>query len=378
VVIVADKGPESRERGKIGRVSEVRQKQREVVIEDMNLVSPATRDSQSLRLEEYATTAAGEEARLSTFLCPLQLRHLWGNQTLTFRAQVDIATPSYLQAIEPSAPAIRTAPLPIPLSSIRLVYPIESNGTTEDHIIERLVRIPGRRGGRFIANSDAAVGGFIEIPRPEEKKERTESKTEDADTLRFEVEEATWTPTLLRAPMPGAVIDELRNKYGKHRTRHDAGYLLAMQNREKRKAEWEAWAKSGGGMLMTPAKEARQKERAEMAAKGKPELKRELLERIGEVMAQKGISLTEERQRELERNLMTEDVLAKERAKVLAQEKAEMAAAKKVKAEIVEDERFEDGELADGELEEEMERLGVDEVRVVEVDEPPRRSPPSV
>ena len=192
------------------------------------------------------------------------------------------------------------------------------------------------------------------------------------------MEEATWTPTLLRAPMPGAVIDELRNKYGKHRTRHDAGYLLAMQNREKRKAEWEAWAKNGGGMLMTPAKEARQKERAEMAAKGKPELKRELLERIGEVMAQKGISLTEERQRELERNLMTEDVLAKERAKVSAQEKAEMAAAKKVKAEIVEDEGFEDGGLADGELEEEMERLGVDEVRVVEVDEPPRRSPPSV
>jgi len=39
VVIVADKGPESRERGKIGRVTEVRRQEREVVIEDMNLVS---------------------------------------------------------------------------------------------------------------------------------------------------------------------------------------------------------------------------------------------------------------------------------------------------------------------------------------------------
>lgn len=182
-------------------------------------------------------------------------------------------------------------------------------------------------------------------------------QTEDGDTLRFEVEAATWTPTLLRAPMPGGVIDELRNKYSKHRTRHDAGYLLAMQNREKRKAEWQAWAKSGGGMLMTPAKEARQKERAELAAKGKPELKREVLEKIGEVMAAKGIALTPERQKELERNLMTEDVLAKERAELLAQQEAEREA----RGEVVEGEvEGEEGvEFADGKLEGEMEKLGV-------------------
>lgn len=121
---------------------------------------------------------------------------------------------------------------------------------------------------------------------------------------------------------------------------------------------------------MTPAKEARQKERAEMAAKGKPELKREMLEKIGEVMAAKGIVLTAERQRELERNLMTEDVLVKERAEVLARRKVEKEAAEGV----LEEEG--DGELfADGELEEEMKRLRVDELRVEEVDESPRRSP---
>lgn len=168
--------------------------------------------------------------------------------------------------------------------------------------------------------------------------------------------------------MPGGVIDELRNKYGKHRTRHDAGYQLAMDNREKRKVEWEAWAKSGGGMLMTPAREARQRERAQMAAKGRPELRREVLVQIGEVMARKGIALTAERERELERNLMTEDVLAKERAGVLAR--------RRVEEEEVRNAEGEEGEgFVDGELEEEMDRLGVDEVRVVEVEEPPRRGP---
>ena len=39
VVVVSDRGPEARERGRIGLVKEVRRKEREVVLDDMNNVS---------------------------------------------------------------------------------------------------------------------------------------------------------------------------------------------------------------------------------------------------------------------------------------------------------------------------------------------------
>ena len=63
-------------------------------------------------------------------------------------------------------------------------------------------------------------------------------------------------------------------------------------------------------MLRSPAQEARAKEVAQMVKKGKPELKMELLERIGEVMAKKGIEMTDERRMEVERNLEKEQVLS--------------------------------------------------------------------
>lgn len=64
-------------------------------------------------------------------------------------------------------------------------------------------------------------------------------------------------------------------------------------------------------MLSSPAKEARKMEIAEMREKkGKPELKREILEKIGEVMKGKGVVMTGEREREVERNLKGEEALS--------------------------------------------------------------------
>ena len=37
----------------------------------------------------------------------------------------------------------------------------------------------------------------------------------------MEVETPTWVPSLQSAPFPSSVLDELRNKYSKYRTRHD-------------------------------------------------------------------------------------------------------------------------------------------------------------
>lgn len=202
------------------------------------------------------------------------------------------------------------------------------------------------------------MGEWVEIPNnPSAENEGTApSKDHDADTLRFEVEESTWTPTLLRAPMPAGVIDELRSKYSRHRTRHDPGYQLALDNRQRRKEEWKAWVKSAGGMLNSPAKEARAKEVYEMKEKGKPELKREVLERIGEVMARQGIELSKDRQKELERNLATEEVL---RGGVGVEKGAE----------VLDDGAGVDGEEAhtpERDLQQGMQKMGFDELVVKE------------
>lgn len=234
---------------------------------------------------------------------------------------------------QPNAPKIRAVPLPIPLSSVRLVHkvPDPDTGIETDKIISCLIPLPdekkaeireecqdggisqqemeNRLRGRTIPGSKEVYGRWLEIPLPALAKHQSNKKGHKQhhgadDTSRLEVERKTWTPTLLRAPMPGGVIDELRNKYSRFRTRHDADYQLALDNRARRKAEYKAWVESGGGMLVTPAQEAGRAERAKLKEeRGEPTLEKEVLERIGEVMAERGIEMTGKRRREVERNL---------------------------------------------------------------------------
>lgn len=172
--------------------------------------------------------------------------------------------------------------------------------------------------------------------------------------------------------MPGSVIDELRGKYSKFRSRHEPGYALAMENREKRKAAYKALVKSGGGMLLTPAREARLKERSELVAKGKPELKAEVLERIGEIMAGKGIEMTEERRKEIERNFEREGegVL---RPFALSREE-------ETTEENEEDSEEEEYEIDQDEMISDFERRGdgVVETRIVDEEAPSSRNNPRV
>ena len=116
--------------------------------------------------------------------------------------------------------------------------------------------------------------------------------------------------------MPEGVINELRYKYSKHRTRHEPEYLAKKIERERKRAQYEAWAKSGGGMLMTPWQEAKARARAKAESEGKSKLKgkalkKEVLVRIGKVMSEKGIELTEKRIKASEENLEKEEVLAR-------------------------------------------------------------------
>ena len=65
--------------------------------------------------------------------------------------------------------------------------------------------------------------GDLMIPWP--KPDRSQGFDEPPDTLRVDVDVQTFLPTLLRAPMPETIIDELRNKYSKFRDRHDDDFV---------------------------------------------------------------------------------------------------------------------------------------------------------
>ena len=178
----------------------------------------------------------------------------------------------------------RTFDCPLPFSSVRLVYPLPNpeTGTLRDVVIKELRKnkqppknSTETRPRRYIAGLHPPT----RIPYPE--KEPEEFEDNDVDTLRIEVEEKTWVPTLLRPPMPPGIIDELRNKYSKFRDRHDESFIAKKLKEDEEAAERKNSAKK----MMTPLKELHRKERAEKKARGKPQLSEETLQKIGEVMA---------------------------------------------------------------------------------------------
>lgn len=179
---------------------------------------------------------------------------------------------------------IRTMEAPIPLSDVRLVYPLRhaETGAIRDIVIKELKRTPKseqKQGldGRYVADTDPK----LYIPFPE--KEEDEALEHEIDTLRIEVEEKTWTPTLTRPPMPPSVIDELRNKYSVFRDRHDEGWVKA---REKSAAKREKETIEREEMMLTPLEELRRLKKLERSRVREEPLSSEILMRIGELMAQ--------------------------------------------------------------------------------------------
>ncbi|KAI1136605.1 hypothetical protein F5Y05DRAFT_98938 [Hypoxylon sp. FL0543] len=180
-------------------------------------------------------------------------------------------------------PPIINMEIPLPISAIRLVHPIQdpATGVTRDVIINQLVhsgmihdRVTGKR--RW---SRVVPGLNVSIPWP--RQEEPEIKDHSCDTLRIHVEEKTFVPTLLRPPMPESLIDELRNKYSRFRTRHDPEYIARLEAAEQAKEDRKKLMDS----MRTPLQELHRAERANKKKKGKPRLTQEMLEKIGEVMA---------------------------------------------------------------------------------------------
>ncbi|KAL8886035.1 MAG: hypothetical protein Q9192_006545 [Flavoplaca navasiana] len=203
---------------------------------------------------------------------------------------ISIATPEYMKtSSQPQAP-VQITEAPLPLSSVRLVTPITdpSTGHKRDVIVNEITLEKGRR---YIANYINPLSSQRHfIPWPE--KEKPEFQDNDDDTLRIDVEQETWVPTLLRAPMPSGVIDELRNKYSKFRTRHEDSYIEMKEDMDQKAKERAGELRWGGGtprVMLTPVQELNRQRR--MEARGVEEenkLTDEVLVGIGQTMARKG------------------------------------------------------------------------------------------
>lgn len=172
-----------------------------------------------------------------------------------------------------------------PLSQVRLVYPLPhpETGVVRDVIIKKLIRTKVWHNRETGSTRWSRVIPGLDIVVPWPQMERRTYKTHEADTIRLDVEAKTFIPSLLTPPMPGSVIDELRNKYSVFRTRHEPEYIAA---KIKEDEEIEA-KKQTAAEMRTPMNDANRKARKERKAKGKGKLTPEMLERIGEVIARK-------------------------------------------------------------------------------------------
>lgn len=182
-------------------------------------------------------------------------------------------------------------PLPISIDAVRLVYPITDpkTGVTRDSIIRELKAIPPNMQSENMTLDrwehgnkwDRVVPGInVVIPWPEVKV--PEFVTQDADTTREQVEDRTFYYNLLSPPMPSPVLDELRNKYSRFRTRHEGWYIAQkMSEVEAKKKRHELLVS-----MQSPAAELGIRNQEVKAAKGEPELTDEMLEKLGQIIAQ--------------------------------------------------------------------------------------------
>ncbi|USW58460.1 Putative ribosomal protein L24 [Septoria linicola] len=194
--------------------------------------------------------------------------------------QVDVYVPQWMRDENGDNRDVVPVDQMISRKDVRLVYPLAhpDTGIPRDAIIERLdlVKRPDGKGNlRLIPGSNT----IIPWPKPEPTGGQREDY--DDDTLRITVEERTFRPFLIRPPMPLTVIDELRNKYSRFRTRHEYDYTVQKELDDAKVQERKGLIKT----MRTPLQELavlREKQKVEQER----ELSREQLAKIGEVIAQ--------------------------------------------------------------------------------------------
>jgi len=194
----------------------------------------------------------------------------------------DVNIPEWAQQ-EDNMEARTSRPFSILYEDVRLVYPLpnEETGVPQDVIIDRLERVNEQwddvkrvwdKGERSIPGTNTL------IPWPESIA--PEETDHEDDTLRISVEEETFRPHLMFPPMPTSVIDELRSKYSKFRTRHDLAFVQKMEAIDAREEKRKGLIKG----MRTPLQELADM-RAKQKAATEKQLTDEQLAKIGQVIA---------------------------------------------------------------------------------------------
>ncbi|KAF2467046.1 uncharacterized protein BDR25DRAFT_267852 [Lindgomyces ingoldianus] len=200
--------------------------------------------------------------------------------------------------------ARREAPLPLPFQDLKLVYKWENprNGREEDIVVDS-IRLEKRVEWDEDGNSREIVDPYTGKPRYDryiagtdiriELTDEQMKKEEDPDYRSYECDTTidiiegpdsqTFNVPLVHPPMPYSVIDELRNKYGKTRTRHDPEFIEKIEAMERMEQEKKKLPEH----MKTPMQVLREMKFAEKAAQPAPTLTPEMLERIGQIMKTK-------------------------------------------------------------------------------------------
>ncbi|KAF2461698.1 hypothetical protein BDY21DRAFT_275517, partial [Lineolata rhizophorae] len=196
--------------------------------------------------------------------------------------EVDVATPEFLKKEDLQGPTT-TMEKPIPIRSVRLVYKVKapSSPVEEDVIVERVqVNYVWDPDTDEKVKERVIPGLGIKIASAPKPEPLTESD-QPPDTLRIRTEELTWVPTLRTLPMPRGVIDELRNRFSKYRRQLEPGFERKLRARE---AEQEA-IKESVKTMMTPKAQLRmvqaEKRREEMEKKV---LSEDMMAKLGQMM----------------------------------------------------------------------------------------------
>lgn len=200
--------------------------------------------------------------------------------------QIDVAIPDWMiNADETDRRPIRTTEKAIAFNKVRLVYALrdEETGVTRDVIVKEITR------GRVFRDKSGEASWtryipYMDVSIPWPEKQEPEYTEHPGDTARLDVETKTLMPSLLTPPMPGSVINELRNKYSVFRTRHDADYIAAKQAEDAETAQKQRLSRE---MRTTPLKEIHIRERKANKAKGNKQMSEDMKIKIGRLIAEK-------------------------------------------------------------------------------------------
>lgn len=183
---------------------------------------------------------------------------------------------------------VSTDDVGIPISWVRLVHPLPDpvTGVVKDTIIHQLVasNVSKDRPTRSSFWLRVIPRLNVAIPWPKKPDYGQDDFTHDVDTRRIDVEKVTFAPTLIRPPMPPAVINELRNYYSRYRTRHEPEYVA---RKEKEEQESKERLRNQVLSMRTPLQAKNILTRLKRRIAGPPRLTDDMLTKIGELMAKK-------------------------------------------------------------------------------------------